>query len=118
MTIPQKYFHDKAVLFLLTINTFLAVLTTMLVGLRLSSGRGQSFTVQYRSNLGINAFKFGGVTPILAFVLFSLVVAVLHFLLSVRVYHVRRNLAIATLSLGSMLLLLALVVSLALLTQR
>jgi hypothetical protein len=119
MSVPKKYLHDKLVLLLVSINAFLAFLCAALVLLRLGSGQsGGAYIVQYRSNLGISAFKPGSVTALLSFMAYAIVVCVVNVVLSVRTYHLRRQLSVAVLSLGILLLLLALIVSNALLVLR
>jgi hypothetical protein len=91
----------------------------MLVLLRIGSGQGgDGYIVQYRANLGISAFKTGSVTAILSFVGFVLLVAGCNILLSVRAYRLRRELSLTLLGLGILLLLLAIIVSNALLVLR
>ncbi len=119
MPIPKKYFHDKIVLLLLTVNGFLAFLCIVLVLLRLGSSAGSSgYIVQYRANLGISAFKPGSVTSILNFIPFVLIVFITQFFISIRTYPIRRQLAITVLALGVPLLVLAIIVSNALLVLR
>lgn len=118
MAVPQKYFRDHLVLLLLSADTFLAFLASVFVLLRLSAGHGNSYIVQYRSSLGINAFKTGSVSELLSFIGFALLVLAIHTVLSMRVYHIHRQLAIAVLSLGILLLVLTIIVSNALLVLR
>lgn len=93
-------------------NIFLAFLCTVLVFLRLNIGQGSDgYIVQYRSNLGISAFKTGSVTELLSFVVFALLVIVFGMILSVRTYSIRRELSITILASGILLLLLATIVS-------
>jgi hypothetical protein len=116
---PKKYFHDRLILLLLSINGFLAFLCIALVFLRLgASSGGQGYIVQYRANLGISAFKTGSVSNLVAFALFSLIVFVMQVILSARTYEIRRELSVAILGLGLPLLLLAVIVSNALLVLR
>jgi hypothetical protein len=115
MTDSKKYFHDHLVLLLLSINVFLTLTTAIFVLLRLSAGHGNGYIVQYRPYLGINAYKTGSVTELLSFIVFAFVVLAVHTLLSMRTYHIHRQLAVATLSLGILLLVLAIIVSNALL---
>ena len=112
-----KFFHDRAVLLLLSINAFLTLLVAVSVLFRLQGG-GDGFIVQYRGNLGISAFKTGGVEQIISFVLFALLVFIAHGLLSWRSYSIRRQLAVVILALGTLLLLICLIVSDSLLTLR
>jgi hypothetical protein len=118
MATSRKYFHDHAVLLLLSINAFLALAASLFVLLRLSAGHGNGYIVQYRPSLGINAFKTGSVTELLGFIGFALVVLVVHVMLSMRSYHVHRQLAITILSMGILLLVLSIIVSNALLVLR
>jgi uncharacterized membrane protein YhaH (DUF805 family) len=112
MPLPKKYLHDKLILLLLSGNVFLAFLCTVLVFLRLNIGQGgEGYIVQYRSNLGISAFTNGGAGEIISFALFALLVLAINIALSIRAYHVRRDLSIAVLSAGILVLLLAVIVS-------
>jgi hypothetical protein len=115
MAKSKKYFQDHLILLLLSINAFLTFATVVLVLTRLSSGHGSSYIVQYRSSLGINAFKTGGVSDLLGFILFAFTVLIVHTALSLRTYPVNRQLSIVILSLGILLLLLAMIISNALL---
>jgi hypothetical protein len=118
MEIPKKYFHDRLVLLILTINTFLTLLCSVLILLRLDSSQGDSYIVQYRANLGLSAFKAGGSSTFIAFILFALITYLLTIVLSVRVYSFHRHFAVTILSLALLLLVLATIVSNALLVLR
>lgn len=115
MAATKTYFRDHFVLFLLTINCFLALFTATYVFLRLSSLHGNSYIVQYRSNLGVSAFKTGSVVDLISFGVFALLVLAINAVLSFRTYHINRSLAITVLSLGITLLVLDIIVSNALL---
>ena len=117
MTIPKNYLHDRVILLLVSVNTFLALLLTILTLARLDSGHS-SYIVQYRANLAINAFKSGSSIELLSFVIFGLLVLAIHVSLSIRVYLIHRQLSVVVLSLGSLLLILAIIVSNALLVLR
>lgn len=118
MTVPKKYFHDRIILLLLSINAFLALLACAWILLRLSSGHGSGYIVQYRESVGISAFKTGTVVDMLSFVVFALLVLVAHTILSMRVYHVHRQLSVVTLGLATLLLVITIIVSNALLVLR
>lgn len=80
--------------------------------LRLNLGQGaEGYIVEYRSNLGISAFRVGGVDGMLSFAIFAAGLAVLNVLLSIRMYNIRRELSLAVLAAGLLLLLLATIVS-------
>lgn len=118
MHIPKNYLHDRLVLLLLTVNAFLAGLMSLLILLRLDSSKAESYIVQYRANLGVNSFKSGDGSTFITFIVFAIFVVVMHTLLSMRVYAQHRRYAIIVLSLGLLLLVMALFVSNALLVQR
>jgi hypothetical protein len=117
MHIPKKYLHDKFALLLASTNVFLAFLSITLILLRGGVvGQGaDGYIVQYRANLGLSGFEKGGVAPILSFMLFVLVVAGVNVLLSIKTYPLRRALSLSLLALGVLVLLLAVIVSNALL---
>lgn len=118
MNIPKKYFHDRTVLLLLSVSTFLTLIGVLLVLLRLDIGRADGYIVEYRSNLGLSAFKSGNATTFFAFALFNLFVLFYHWMLSMRAYAVSRRFALVVLALGLLLLLMSLIVSNALLVLR
>ncbi len=118
MAISKKYFHDHLVLLLLSINAFLAVLGTILIIIRLSASHSDAYFTQYRSSLGINDFKTGSVVELFGFFVFIWLVMVAHTMLSLRAYKIHRQLAIAILSLGILLLVLSIIISIALLALR
>ena len=111
------YFHDRLVLLLLSVNSFLAALTTLMILFHLS-GSSNNLIVQYRAPLGIAAYQPGNISQILAFIGFVVLVLVSHGVLSWRTYRIKRELALVILLLGSLLLLIALIVSNALLALR
>lgn len=118
MASTKKYFHDHLVLLLLSINAFLAVAGSIFILLRLSTSHGNGYIVQYRSSLGINAFKTGSVVELLSFVAFAALVLGIHTMLSLKAYRIHRQLAISILSLGILLLVLTIIISNALLGLR
>lgn len=117
MIIPRHYLHDRFILLIGSINTFLTLLLALTTIFRLDTSHS-SYIVQYRSNAAINEFKSGSSTELLSFVLFGVLVLAVHTVLSIRVYRVHRQLAITVLGLGTLLLVLAIIVSNALLVLR
>jgi len=112
MPIPRKYLHDKIVLLLVSSNIFLGFLAAVLIFLRLDVGEGSDgYIVQYRSNLGISAFQTGGISSILGFAVLGLLVILLNIGLSIRTYNIRRELSVAVLSSGVLILLMGIIVS-------
>jgi len=118
MHIPKKYFHDKTILALLSALLFLLVATVLSIIVRVVAGDGSDYFVEYRSNVGISAFRTAGLSDMLTFIWFSLLVASLAIGLSLRTYHIKRQLSHIVLMLGALLVLLALVVSHSLLALR
>lgn len=118
MPTAKKYFQDKTILLLLTVNVFMVFLDSIIILLRLGSNSGQGFIVQYRGNLGIGAFKTGSVIDFVYFIVFAVLIAIFHFILSMKIYRINRQFSVTVLSLGVLLLLVTLIVSNALLVLR
>jgi len=83
-----------------------------------NNGQTNNYIIQYRSNLGITAFKTGNVVNVLSFIVFAVLIAVVHTILSIKTYHIKRELSVMILSFGILLLLIATIVSNALLVLR
>jgi len=118
MSSEQKYFHDRLVLLLLSVSTFLVLLSSVLILSRVAGGRNEGYIVQYRTNLGIGGFKTGSTSELLAFIVFSGIVLATNIFVSFRVYRFHRQFSITVLGLGLILLALSLIVSNALLVLR
>ena len=119
MPTTHKFFRDKVLLILLGFNYFLAFFSSVVVALRLTnSGQSSNYFIQYRSNLGISAFTTGGVTRILYFIIFAGLILVISTALSIKAYHIKRELSVVILSFGILLLLMSMVVSNLLLALR
>jgi len=116
MHIPKKYLHDKFALLLASTNVFLTFLAAVTVVLRAGVGQGgDGYIVQYRANLGLSAFEKGSFVPILSFILFTVAVLIINITLSIKTYPLRKALSLSILGLGALVLLLAVIVSNALL---
>lgn len=112
MPIPKQYLHDKLVLLLVSANIFFAFLCIILVFLRLNIGQGiEGYVVEYRSNLGISALRLGNISSLFGFAGFAFLLVVANIVLSVRTYHIRRELSLAVLAAGVLLLVLAIIIS-------
>lgn len=118
MPTSKKYFQDRLVLLLISISVFLVVMGSILILLRLDSGRSDGYIVQYRPNLGISAYKAGNISTFFNFIGFMVIVLVMHLVLSMKAYRLRRQISLAILALGVLLLVLSVVVSNALLILR
>jgi len=118
--IPKRYFYDKAVLLLLSILAFLVFITIVSVAIRIASGQGVTdYFVEYRSSAAqTSAFKVGDVFAMLSFVAFAILTLVVSVILSLRTYHIKREVSQLVLVFGIVLTLLAVIVSNALLALR
>lgn len=117
MTIPKQYLHDRLVLLIVSVNLFLTLVLTVLTLVRLDTSHS-SYIVQYRSNAAINAFRSGSSSELFSFIIFGFLILVFHTLISIRIYRIHRQLAVTVLGLGTLLLVLAVIVSNALLVLR
>lgn len=111
MATEKKYFHDKLVLLILSSNVFLTILGTIMLMLRLASGSPNYHIIQYRSDLGLSAFKNGTALSLYAFIVFILLTLIVGAILSYRTYQVRRDYAIVVLSFDLLLIILSMIVS-------
>ncbi len=121
MAQAKTYFHDHLVMLLLSINAFLALGGALFLLLSLGSGHSNGYIIQCRdcSNpAAVNKFTNGGVSGLLSFVLFAVLVLAAHSVLSYRAYPIHRQLAVTILGLGLLLLVLMIIVSNALLVLR
>ena len=114
MPTATRYIHDRLILLLLSVNAFLAIFGSLQIALRLG-GRNGSYIVEYRANLGVSHFKPGTAWGLVEFIAFMLLIMVINTLISVRAYRVRREYAATVLGMGVLLLVIAIVVSNALL---
>lgn len=111
MATEKKYFHDKLILLVLSTNAFLAVLSTIMLFLRLGNSSPNYHIIQYRSDLGLSAFKNGTALSLYAFIIFIWVTLLINAVLSYRTYQVRRDYSIVVLGLGLLLIVLSMIVS-------
>ena len=117
MEIPKKFFRDRLVLLLIAVNAFLTLLAIVLILFRLGD-HSNGYFIQYRSNLGLNAYKVGNVGSLLSFVVFAILIFGFHTYLAIKTYALRRNLAVICLVFATLLLSLTIIISNALLVLR
>lgn len=115
MASTKKYFHDRLVLLLLSINVFFALIATAAILFRLSGVHSSGFIAEYRANLGLSAFRPGGSLTFVGFIVFVLLVTFFHGFLSRKLYHLNRHFSLAVLGMGTVLVVFATLVSNALL---
>jgi hypothetical protein len=117
MYIPKKYIHDKLILFLLSVNIFLAVLCITVVLIRVGIGsNAEGYIIEYRPNLGLSAFRKGSIISIFGFVVFPLLTLIVQSILSIKTYVLHRMFSVTILSLGVLLAVTSIIVSNALLS--
>ncbi|MEX2014586.1 MAG: hypothetical protein WD885_01475 [Candidatus Saccharimonadales bacterium] len=109
MPIPKSFFHDRLILLILSINTFLALALIITALLSIDSA-GPGFIKEFRSDLGLDGYKAGGVLDIVAFAIFSLVLYAFQFLAATKIYHIRRHLSLVILLLTLIIYLFSLMV--------
>ena len=105
MTNPRKYFHDRFVLLMLTINVFLTFVCIALILFRLGD-TSSSYIQSYRSNLGLNSYGVSGAGQLISFGVFSLLVLIGQFLISLRLHGIRKHASWIVMVLAALLLLL------------
>jgi len=118
MAQAKTYFHDHLVMLLLSINAFLALGGALFLLISLGSGHSNGYIMQCRDcsdPTAVNRFTNGSVGGLLSFVVFGALVLAVHSALSYRAYRIHRQLAVAILALGVLLLTLMIIVSNALL---
>jgi hypothetical protein len=108
MHVPKKYFHDKTVLALLSINAALFVLAVANVLLSVDTELKSVSIVSYRASRAIQVS--GPTSDLYQFALFSVIVTVLTVLLSIKLYALRRHLSISVLGLNVISLILCMVI--------
>jgi len=121
MAVPKKYFHDHLVMLLLSINFFLAVSAILYVLISLSGDHSNGYIVQCRdcsNEFSVNRYTNGDIVGLLSFPVFAVLVLATHAMLSFRAFKIHRQLAIAILALGILLLVLTIIVSYSLLRLR
>ncbi|MEI7674958.1 MAG: hypothetical protein WCI60_04435 [bacterium] len=117
MAIAKNYLHDKTILLLLTSNLLLAFVSIALIILRLSNGGTGIYIVQIRANLGID-YTQGGANTFIGFIVFSVLVLLVGFFLSIKAFKNQRSVSLAVLSLGILLLISTIIVSNSLLAMH
>lgn len=117
MTDIRRFFHDRFILFLLTVNAFLTIVSIAVILLRLGGSQG-SYIQSFRSNLGLSSIMIGGVGDIISFALFALGIFAVHIFLAIEFYKLRKVSAWVVMVLTTLLLILNLIVSNALLDLR
>lgn len=114
---PKTYFHDRLILLILSINTFLAgaLILTALLALNDSSA---GYIREYRANLGLDGYAAGGIKDVIAFAVFSALLYGFQIYASTRIYHIRKHMSLVILLITLVIYIFALLVINALLGLR
>jgi hypothetical protein len=118
MKLSKKYLHDKSILLLLTSNLMLALLSVALIFLRLNNGRAGIYIVQRRANLGIDQYTQGGISTMIGFLLFTLLIVVGGFLISYKSFNDQKHVSVGVLCFSLLLIICTIVVSNSLLAMH
>lgn len=114
---PKTYFHDRLILLILSINTFLAI-ALILSSLLALSDNSAVYIREYRANLGLDGYEAGGIKDVLAFAAFAVIIYVFQIYSSTRIYHIRKHISLIILLLTMTIYIFALLVINALLGLR
>lgn len=96
----------------------LVLIGTLLILFRLDSGTTTNYIIEYRANYGIGEYKRGFALDVAGFIFFLLVNFAVCVFLSLRTFLIRKNVAITILAICSLLNLLTIIVSNALMALR
>ena len=118
MTIPNKYFHNEAILLLLIINIFLVIAGAVLILFRLDSGTTTNYIIEYRADYGIGEYQRGFGLDMAGFVLFLFLNFTISTMLSLKTFIIRKNVSVIILAVCSLTNLLTIIVSNALMVLR
>lgn len=116
--LPRKFLHDRLVLGLTTLMSILTVIGVSLVLIRFDATRNPTTTVAYRPNITGSQYQSGKPIDIYTMALFMLLTAALSIIIAHRIYGVRRYLSLFILTAQLFLLLMAIIVSNALISLQ
>lgn len=106
--IPKNYFHDKWVLLLIAVNASLLVLCVGNVIFYVDTDISSVSIVSYRASRAIQVS--GPTSDLYQFAFFAAIVTIVSFMLSLRLYTLRRHLSLSVMGLNILSLSLSLVV--------
>ena len=117
MSKTKPYFHDRLILLILSINTFLALALVITALLPLSDPNA-GFIREYRSNLGLDGYRAGDIKDIVSFAVFAVIIYAFQIYTSMKVYHIHKRLSMVILLLTLIALIFGLLACNALLSLR
>lgn len=118
MNIPKKFLHDRLILAMLTVIAVLLVVGTASVLLRFDAAKNPTTITAYRPNISGSGVISGKAIDIYEFAIFMVIVTVMNIAISIRAFHVRHFVSLFLLGATIFLLLLAIIVSNALISLQ
>jgi hypothetical protein len=118
MELPKKFLHDRIVLILITLIAALVVVGVSVVFLRFDISKNPTTIVAYRPNISGSSYQSGKPIDIYSLAVYIAVTAIVAVVLSARVYTVKRAVSLFILSSTVFLLILATIVSNALISLQ
>jgi hypothetical protein len=118
MDIPKKFLHDRLILSLVTLMSILMVVGISLVFLRFDVSKNPTTIVAYHPNISGSSYQSGKPIDIYSLAAFMLITSVAAIFLSSKVYTVRHSISYFVLSSAAFLLIMAIVVSYALISLQ
>ena len=119
MSSKKHFLQDRAALLLVSGNSFLALLSIVVVLFNLNANQGTAnYTIAYRPSLGIDRYTTGTIWSVLSFIAFAVLVFVFSLAMSYRAYPIKRELSLVILGLTIPLLVFSILVSYSLLISR
>ncbi|MEK7626484.1 MAG: hypothetical protein AAB423_04005 [Patescibacteria group bacterium] len=116
MRATNTFFHDRIVLFFLTVNTFLFVVYEIFNAINFDSNA--NYFIQYRSGASVDEYKSGNGTDLIYFSLFVAFVYFAQFILSKRMYKDQKHASWAIMFSSTLILVMTFLVTWALFKLR
>lgn len=113
----KKYFQDRLLLLLNITVVLLAVFGVLVVLFRIDTSQSVAI-IQYQSQLGLAGFERASSIQLYSFAAASILFAAAAIFLSPRLFHIKRYLSVACLSLTILTLILNIIVSFSVLSLQ
>jgi len=112
MDTKNKFFHDRVVLILLSLNVIISMISSLIILLRLVNLPTDYYPfVQGRFPSGQKIYNTGSITSLYSLVIFILLMLGINSFLSYRTYPYKKDLSMIILSLSLLLVVLTYLVS-------
>jgi|JI10StandDraft_1071094.scaffolds.fasta_scaffold1107873_1 hypothetical protein len=117
MLLPEKFFHDRSILFLTLLLGISAVATTLLIVIRLGGVGGTNYVIEYRAISLNGAFHYGSIFDVMVFILFLAINTLVGLFVAMKAFVIKRPIALATIGVAALVNVIVMVVTNALLSQ-